>query len=300
MLTPLFLAFIDTNMSVAYNNSRRVFHARLLPVITLSVLFLCLISEYLVKFKRVAQITSLTLLVNWVILAWFLLLTLLLRYCNQTTWFVCPSLTLLVFYYFAVIDNNPETVSTFFLNTVGITVSFFIMICLTEVWLISFAVYCPVLTYYLWAQGRDMIGNESTELVMRTLFCSVIYAMCAYRVENLNKYKFIGKDTSERTFYRWLKIFETFPEGLALIRNNFILYANKSLPTILDFNDWEQENDPHYTNLRERLARTDVNRLSKEKDGHYETTIWNFLKGKEKGAPFAVQTGRNLNVDGDE
>jgi hypothetical protein len=82
MLTPLFLAFIDTNMSVAYNNSRRVFHARLLPVITLSVLFLCLISEYLVKFKRVAQITSLTLLVNWVILAWFLLLTLLLRYCN--------------------------------------------------------------------------------------------------------------------------------------------------------------------------------------------------------------------------
>ena len=89
-----------------------------------------------------------------------------------------------------------------------------------------------------------MIGNESTELVMRTLFCSVIYGMCAYRLESLNKYKFIGKDTSERTFYRWLKIFETFPEGLALIRNNFILYANKSLPAILDFKDWEQEADP--------------------------------------------------------
>ena len=244
MLTPLFLAFIDTNMSVSYNNSRRVFHMKILPVITLSVLFLCLISEYLVRVKEVEQIDSLTLLVNWILLAWLVLLCFLLRYCNQTTWFVCPSLTLLAFYYFAVIDNNPETVSTVFLNTIGITVSFFIMICLTEVWLISFAVYCPVLTFYLWRQGKDMIGNESTELVMRTLFCSVIYGMCAYRLESLNKYKFIGKDTSERTFYRWLKIFETFPEGLALIRNNFILYANKSLPAILDFKDWEQEADP--------------------------------------------------------
>jgi len=41
----------------------------------------------------------------------------------------------------------------------------------------------------------------------------------AYKIELLNKQAFLGKESSEKTFYRWLRIFETFPEGLALIRN---------------------------------------------------------------------------------
>jgi len=48
----------------------------------------------------------------------------------------------------------------------------------------------------------------------------------AYRTETLSKQSFMGRESSEKAFHRWMKIFETFPEGIALIRNNYVLYAN--------------------------------------------------------------------------
>ena len=32
----------------------------------------------------------------------------------------------------------------------------------------------------------------------------------------------------------WLKVYETFPEGVALIRNDMVLYANKSFYHLLE------------------------------------------------------------------
>ena len=34
----------------------------------------------------------------------------------------------------------------------------------------------------------------------------------------------------------WLRIFESFPEGVALVRNNIVLFANKSFFQLLDLN----------------------------------------------------------------
>lgn len=65
-----------------------------------------------------------------------------------------------------------------------------------------------------------MVGTDTnTELIVRSMFCIFIYGIVAYRVEQLNKQAFLGRETADKAFYRWLKIFETFPEGLALIRN---------------------------------------------------------------------------------
>jgi len=65
-----------------------------------------------------------------------------------------------------------------------------------------------------------MVATDTyTELIVRSLFCISIYVFVAYRIEQLNKQAFLGKETADKAFYRWLKIFETFPEGLALIRN---------------------------------------------------------------------------------
>ena len=65
-----------------------------------------------------------------------------------------------------------------------------------------------------------MVGTDTnTELIVRSMFCILIYGIVAYRVEQLNKQAFLGMETADKAFYRWLKIFETFPEGLALIRN---------------------------------------------------------------------------------
>ena len=38
----------------------------------------------------------------------------------------------------------------------------------------------------------------------------------------------------DQAFDLWLKVFEAFPEGVAIIRNNMVLYANKSLYHLLE------------------------------------------------------------------
>lgn len=96
-------------------------------------------------------------------------------------------------------------------------------------------------------------------------------------------------------FYRWLKIFETFPEGLALIRRNQVMYANRSLSSMFEFDDYASNLDPYNINLKKMLQSTEVHRLGKEEDT-YQTSAWNFLNHHEKGAPFSFVI-RNENKD---
>lgn len=74
----------------------------------------------------------------------------------------------------------------------------------------------------------------------------------------------MGSQSQENAFYRWLKIFETFPEGLALVRKGQIMYANKSLPEMFEFNDYVSSTDPYNENLKKFLNHTDVTRLGNE------------------------------------
>ena len=69
----------------------------------------------------------------------------------------------------------------------------------------------------------------------------------------------MGRESSEKAFHRWMKIFETFPEGIALIRNNYVLYANRSLKFILNVGvSRSHEEDPLYELLRADLKTTNV------------------------------------------
>ena len=67
----------------------------------------------------------------------------------------------------------------------------------------------------------------------------------------------MGRESSEKAFHRWMKIFETFPEGICLVRNNYILYSNKALKFILncDVNRTADE-DPLYEMLKGDLKVT--------------------------------------------
>jgi hypothetical protein len=234
----MFLAFENADLQKAFTNERRVFYAKMLPIITYTMLALSLIMDMFESSYGLGLTTGLTTNVNWFFVLIFAILTLLIRYCSAfPCQFVCPALTSLCFYYFAVIDFDPEKTTIYYTMVIGISLGYFILITFNEVWLISCTVYTPMLAYYMWKTGRDLEGEENTELAVRVFFCAFIYSITAYRVEYLNKMAFIGRESSDRTFYRWLKIFETFPEGLALVRKNRILYANKSLPSMLEFGE---------------------------------------------------------------
>lgn len=119
--------------------------------------------------------------------------------------------------------------------------------------------YLPLLSFYHYKVAFDLLGGEITELILRVLFCSCLYSIIGYRVEKLSKQSFMGCEKSDKAFHRWMKIFETFPEGIALVRNNYILCSNRALSYILNVGtERSQEDDPLYAMLQQDLEKTRV------------------------------------------
>lgn len=92
-----------------------------------------------------------------------------------------------------------------------------------------------------------------------------IYAVIAYKTEVKTKQSFLGKESSEKAFHRWMKIFETFPEGIALVRNNYVIYSNKSLKHILELFEISGDNDPKNEALKRALIATKISPYSNSK-----------------------------------
>jgi len=131
--------------------------------------------------------------------------------------------------------------------------------------------------------------------MLRCVFCVLIYAIVAYKVEVLTKQSFMGRESQEKAFHRWMKIFETFPEGIALVRNNYIMYSNRACKHILDVGLNRQiEEDPLLEMLRDDLRRTNVREWVKNPamlkkqglDAPRQMSIWQFMMQNERGAIF--------------
>lgn len=108
----------------------------------------------------------------------------------------------------------------------------------------------------MYKTGHDLFGieTEMNEFCMRSAFTSLIYTIVAYIVERQKKQSFLGRESPEKAFHRWMKIFETFPEGVALVRGGYLLFANRALKFILNVGlERTNEMDPNYEQLRSDL-----------------------------------------------
>jgi hypothetical protein len=83
-----------------------------------------------------------------------------------------------------------------------------------------------------------------------------VYAVFAYTSERNRKEAFIGREQSERSFTKWLKIFETFPEGIAYIRGGKVIGHNSALNDILSlevkYKEGEKRGDIEEGQISER------------------------------------------------
>ena len=79
--------------------------------------------------------------------------------------------------------------SVFVLNRliIGITISFFLLVVFNEAWIVSTLCYAPVFSFYMYKTGNDLLNTEGQELAIRCIFCIMIYAIIAYRIEILTK-----------------------------------------------------------------------------------------------------------------
>jgi hypothetical protein len=220
MLSLIFLSFDEKDMQKTYDRDKITFYSKVMPVITITIFLLTAAIEVMIRVLRIGTLNMVTEIFNGSMLLLFIILTILTRKFAFATWFVCPFLTIYVFYYLAFLDYDSANSSIFYTLVIGVTACYFLLVIFTETWVISTGVYAPMLVYFLWKTGKNMSGTENdSELVIRSLFCVFIYGIIAYRVEMLNKEAFLGRETAEKASHRWLKIFEVFPEGLALVRN---------------------------------------------------------------------------------
>ena len=158
---------------------------------------------------------------------------------------MCPVLTAYAYYYFALVDYDGTLKQIYFTSVIGITSTFYILVMFTEVWLLSTLVYAPLLVFYLFKTSQSLGEFNTTEFTVRCLFTIFVYASVAYKVEILAKQSFLGKESYEKSFNRWLKIFETFPEGIAMVRNDDnVMYANSSLKKLLDLEGYDEAKQP--------------------------------------------------------
>jgi len=159
----------------------------------------------------------------------FVLFSVLVRFSKVVSWFVCPALTGLAFYYFAFLDYSQDNVSAVFAIVVAINTCYFILALFNEVWLISTSVYAPLLLIYMLKMGEDFTGADgaSSETFVRCIFCILLYGVVAYSTEKSHKTSFLSEQSGKMAWSKWLKIFEKFPDGVALINeDNQIEYAN--------------------------------------------------------------------------
>ena len=141
--------------------------------------------------------------------------------------------------------------------------------------------------------SREYFGEEKIyELIIKTAYSIFIYAIIAYKTEARTKESYLGRESSDKAFHRWLKIFETFPEGVALIRNGNILYANSSLKYILEVYDFVGREDTKNEKLTKALIDTQIIPYSsKEEDKKVSiSNVWQFLVKNERGATFELQS----------
>lgn len=186
MLSTVFLSFEDREMRMTFEKEKKAYYGRILLVIWPILILLTALLIVLDIMEEYNGDTG-THIVNGVSVLVFFLLWILVHKFAICTWFVCPLLTAYSFYYFAIVDYDETAVSIYYTLIVGITSTFFILVIFNEAWLLSSLVYAPLLAYYMHKTGKDMVGGETNELIIRCIFCVFLYAIVGYKVETLNK-----------------------------------------------------------------------------------------------------------------
>lgn len=58
---------------------------------------------------------------------------------------------------------------------------------------------------------------------------------------------FVGQESYEKSFNRWLQVFDTFPEGIAIVKDDgSIMYSNDSLSRLFECNTLPKSTSSHY------------------------------------------------------
>ena len=245
MLTKFLLDFMDTDMKVLYQRANFKYYARASVLITLFLFLLTLGLQLLDSTDNGGVELDggvVFIAVCWAIFACFLVICFCIRRLLWTQLLVAPILT--IYICFALISVREEGVkteaSTFFAKgIIGTAAAFYVLVMFNDSWLVNLIVFtiCMVATLVSASKRFDDELDEHW-LVLIGIFLVFTYASVGYRIERLQKVGFLGKESYEKSFSRWLQIFDTFPEGMAIFREDgSLMYSNDALAKLFEYDE---------------------------------------------------------------
>jgi hypothetical protein len=153
---------------------------------------------------------------------------------------VSPLLATYCFYYFCIVDFSGHIDSLYNVIVVGISITFLLLIFYMEHWLANALISVPIFGLLMWRQSSVIVfenNDHNSLLAFRCIFLVTVYSVVSYQVDKQNKLAFLGRQSNEVSFNRWLKTFEGFPEGIALIRNEDVIYNNQALRKLFNLDE---------------------------------------------------------------
>lgn len=98
---------------------------------------------------------------------------------------MCPSLLIILFYYVSFVDYDSVDVSIFYKVIIASSTSFLFVAIFNEVWLLSTLVYIPLISYFMYISGKDMLNYDKDyakyiELIVRIVYLILVFAIFAY------------------------------------------------------------------------------------------------------------------------
>ena len=190
---------------------------------------------YRLNFFNAGELELTTSIVNWTIALIFFVLSFLIRKFNYVHWLVCPLLTAFTFYYVTINDYEGSVMGIFTTSCFGLTALLYIQVMFSEVWLLSTLTFAPLISYYMYKTSQSLKEVDMIWIFLFSSFQIFVYISVSYKIEKLSKQCFLGRENFDQSFARWFKIFETFPEGVAMIKDDgTISYSNPSLARLLD------------------------------------------------------------------
>lgn len=91
----------------------------------------------------------------------------------------------------------------------GVTITFVVLVFYVETWFVAALAQVPMFGVLMWRQSATLqLADTTANLAFRCIFLILVYAAAAWRIDRQNKLAFLGRQSNEVAFNRWLKTFE--------------------------------------------------------------------------------------------
>ena len=139
---------------------------------------------------------------------------------NYVHMLVCPIIVGFVFYHMTFNDYDDSVIGILSTSCFGLTTLLYVLVMFSEVWLLSALTFAPLISYYMYKTIQTFKDIDPIWIFVFSLFQIFIFISVSYKIERITKECFLYKENLDRSFHRWFKIFESFPEGIAMIKED--------------------------------------------------------------------------------